>query len=801
MKRTINKVAVLGSGVMGAAIAAHFANAGVSVLLLDIAPKDLTDEEKAKGLTLESKIVRNRIAKKGLEFARKSKPAAFFIPENADRIIVGNFDDDLNRIKECDWVIEAIVENLAIKQQLLKRVDENRRAGSIVSSNTSGISIRAMAEGLSDDFQRNFLGTHFFNPPRYMRLLELIPTAQTDPDVTSFIADYGDRTLGKGIVYAKDTPNFIANRIGTFAGMHGMSVMLKGGYTIEEIDKITGPAVGHAKTASFRTVDLVGLDTLAHVANNIYAAIPDDERRDVYVLPEFIKQMVERGMLGNKTRGGFYKKVKTAEGKDEILTLDYNTMEYRPKAKVNLPSLEMTKGIENTGERVKALTFGKDRVGAFLWESTSEMLLYTAYRIPEIADDILQIDNAMKWGFNWELGPFELWDALGLEKTVEKMRSENREIPSNIAKMLDGGNKTFYKRESGRNYFYDLVKGEYREVPNRFGVIFLPSAKDQNKIVKKNSGATLIDIGDGVLCLEFHSKMNSIGGDTVQMMNFAVKEVGENFEALVIGNHGENFSVGANLMLLLLEAQEQNWEEIDLMIRVFQNSTMNLRYSPKPVVVAPFGMTLGGGCEITLHADRVRASAETYIGLVEVGVGLIPGGGGTKEMVARATEGLAKDADPFPAIKQVAEYVATAKVATSAVEAKKMGFLRSGDQITMNPARLIADAKESALAIVKEGYKAPAPRTDIIALGESALAALKLGIYLMKQGGYISEYDAYVATQLARILTGGDLSHPTKVSEQYLLDLEREVFLRLCGQRKTLERIQHTLKTGKPLRN
>ena len=801
MKRTINKVAVLGSGVMGAAIAAHFANAGVSILLLDIVPKDLTAEEKAKGLTLENKNVRNRIAQNGLDLAKKSRPAAFFVAENADRISVGNFDDDLNRIQDCDWIVEAIVENLGIKQQLLKKVDENRRPGSIVSSNTSGISIRAMAEGLSDDFQRNFLGTHFFNPPRYMRLLELIPTTQTDPGVTAFIADYGDRALGKGIVYAKDTPNFIANRIGTFAGMHGMSVMLKGGYTIEEIDKITGPAIGHAKTASFRTVDLVGLDTLAHVSNNIYAAIPDDERRDVYILPDFIKKMVERGMLGNKTRGGFYKKVKTAEGKDEILTLDYNTMEYRPKAKVNLPSLEMTKGIENTGERVKALTFGKDRVGAFLWESTSETLLYTARRIPEIADDILQVDNAMKWGFNWELGPFELWDALGLEKTVERLRSEGREIPANITKMLDGGHKSFYKREEGRKYFYDLVKGEYREVPARAGVIFLPSVKDQNKVVKKNTGATLVDIGDGVLCLEFHSKMNSIGGDTVQMMNFAVTEVGENFEGLVIGNHGENFSVGANLMLLLLEAQEQNWEEIDLMIRVFQNSTMNLRYSPKPVVVAPFGMTLGGGCEITLHADRVRASAETYIGLVEVGVGLIPGGGGTKEMVASATEGLAKDADPFPAIRQVAEYVATAKVATSAVEARKMGFLRSGDQITMNPTRLIADAKESALAIVKEGYKAPTPRTDIIALGESALSALKLGIYMMKRGGYISEYDAYVASQLARILTGGDLSHPTKVSEQYLLDLEREVFLRLCGQRKTLERIQHTLKTGKPLRN
>src|SRR5581483_1075287 len=713
MKRTINKVAVLGSGVMGAAIAAHFANAGVPVLLLDIAPKELTEEEKAKGLTLESKAVRNRIATIGLNAAKKAKPAAFFVPEYADRVSIGNFDDDLSRVKDCDWIIEAIVENLAIKQQLLKRVDEHRAPKAIVSSNTSGISIRAMSEGLSPEFRRHFLGTHFFNPPRYMRLLELIPTADTDPDVTAFIADYSDRVLGKGIVYAKDTPNFIANRIGLFGAMHGISVMTKGGYIIEEVDKITGPAIGHAKSASFRTADLAGIDTFVHVANNLYQTATDDEWRDIYVVPDFLKKMVERGMLGNKTKGGFYKKTKSAEGKDEILTIDINTLEYRPKAKINLPSLEMTKGIENTAERIKALTFGKDRVGAFLWETTSELLLYTARRIPEISDDILQIDNAMKWGFNWELGPFALWDALGLERTVERMREEGKEIPSNIARMLDGGNKSFYKKESGHTYYYDLQKGEYHKVPEQPGVIFLAALKDRNAVIKKNAGASLIDIGDGVACLEFHSKMNSIGGDTLQMMNFAIKEVAENFEGLVIGNHGENFSVGANLMLLLLEAQEQNWEEIDLMIRAFQNGTMSLRYSPKPVVVAPFGMTLGGGCEITLHADRVRASAETYIGLVEVGVGLIPGGGGTKEMVARATEGLAPGVDPFPFIKNVAEMVAMAKVATSAAEARKMGFLRTGDSITMNRARLIADAKETVLAMVREGYKAPTPRTDV----------------------------------------------------------------------------------------
>ena len=801
MSHRINRVAVLGSGTMGAQIAAHCANAGLEVLLLDIAPKELTKQEESRGLTLESKPVRNRIVNAGLEAAKKIKPAAFFSPKLSSLIDVGNFDDDLAKLSGVDWIIEAIVEKLDIKRDLFSKVDKVRKAGTIVSSNTSGIPIKAMSEGMSDDFRKHFLGTHFFNPPRYLKLLEVIPTADTLPEIVSELAEFCDRRLGKGIVFAKDTPNFIANRIATFGSLNAVRVMTEGGYSIEEVDAITGPVVGRPKSASFRTTDIVGLDTALYVAENLYAAVPDDEKRDVLVPPEFLREMVKRGWTGNKAGQGFYKRQKGEGGKSEYLVLDYNTMEYKPAQKVRLPSLDAAKAIENTAERIRLLVYGKDRVGEFLWKTISANLIYAANRIPEIADDIVNIDNAVKWGFNHEFGTFELWDVIGVEKSVAKMRENGLEIPALPQKLLDSGKRSFYEQREGRTFYFELASAEYKEVAPRAGVTILKSLKDRNKIIKKNASASLIDLDDGVACLEFHSKMNAIGADTISMMNYSVKEVGENFEALVIGNQSENFSVGANIMLLLLGIQEGEWDEIAMSVRQFQNANMNLRYSAKPVVVAPQGMALGGGCEVTMHSDKARAAAEAYIGLVEVGVGLIPGGGGVKELVLRAVEDATPDEDLFPRIRKVSETIAMARVATSAVEARELGFLRETDPITMNRDRLIEDAKQTALAMVREGYTQPHPRTDIPVLGEPALSAIKLAVHMMVRGGFISEYDAHVAKKLAYIITGGDLSHKTLVSEQYLLDLEREAFVSLCGEKKTQERIQHMLKTGKPLRN
>ena len=800
----IEKAAVLGAGTMGAQLAAHLANAGLPVLLLDIRPRDLTSEEQAKGLTTESKEVRNRIARSGLEAALRAKPAAFFTPERASLVTVGNFDDDLAKVKDCDLIIEAIVENLEIKRALYERVEQYRRPGSIVASNTSGIPIRQLAEGRSDDFRAHFLGTHFFNPPRYLHLVELIPTEWTKPEVACSIFGFLDQRLGKGVVIAKDRPNFIANRIGTFGAQVTIKTMLEDGYSIEEVDKMTGQAVGRPKTATFRTFDLVGLDVFLHVAQNLYQAVPDDEEREVFVAPEFLKEMVGRGILGNKTKSGFYRKQKGEGEKQEIWTLDVASLEYRPAQKVKLPALDMTKNIEDTRERIKSLVWSKDRVGTFLWKTLSRTLRYAANRIPEIANSIVEVDRAMRWGFNWELGVFEIWDAIGLEKSVARMREEGQSVPPNVERMLQAGATSFYKNEAGQRLYFDFAALQYVPASDPPGVIILKSIKDRTGVIKKNAGASLIDIGDGVACLEFHSKMNAIGGDTIQMIKQSLAEVEKNFVGLVVGNQAQYFSVGANLMLILLEAQEENWEELDLMVRAFQNATMSLRYSPKPVVVAPFSLVPGGGCEITLHADRVRASAETYIGLVEVGVGVIPAGGGTKEMLVRALDSIPKgveDADPFPFVKRAFETIALAKVSTSAEEARTLGFLSPDDTISMNQDRLIADAKQEVLALAATGYTEPQPRTDILALGLSALATLKLGIHQMKRGGFISDYDALIGEKLARIMTGGDLNHLTRVSEQYLLDLEREAFLSLCGQRKTQERMAHMLKNGKPLRN
>jgi 3-hydroxyacyl-CoA dehydrogenase len=800
----IEKAAVLGAGTMGAQIAAHLANAGVPTLLLDIAPRELTPEEQAKGLKLESREVRNRIARNGLEGAKKSKPAAFFTPEAVSLITVGNFDDDLATLQDCDLILEAVVENVAIKRSLFERVEAVRKPGSIVASNTSGIPIHLLAEGRSEDFRQHFLGVHFFNPPRYLHLVEIIRTEWTKPEVSCFIFGFLDQRLGKGVVPAKDRPNFIANRIGTFGALFTIKTMLDDGYSIEEVDKITGPAVGRPKSATFRTFDLVGLDVFTHVIKNLYEALPEDEEREMFVVPELLARMVERGLLGDKTKSGFYRKQRGEGDKREIWALDTATLEYRPSEKVKLPSLDVAKNIEDAAERLKTLAWGKDRVGAFLWKTLSRTLTYAAKRIPEIADNVLDVDRAMRWGFGWELGPFAAWDAIGVEKSVARMKEEGQSVPANVEQMLASGATSFYKNENGQSFYFDFAAGKYLPLTNPPGVTILKSVKEQKGVIKKNSGASLLDIGDGVACLEFHSKMNAIGGDTIQMLKFALSEVEKNFVGLVVGNQGTNFCVGANIMLMLMEAQEENWEELDMIGRVFQSAVMSLRYSPKPVVVAPFQMVFGGGCELVLHADRVRASAETYIGLVEVGVGIIPAGCGTKEMLVRAMDSIPKgvsDADPFPFVKRAFETIALAKVATSAEEARSLGFLSVDDTISMNADRLIEDAKKEVVALAASGYVAPQQRNDILALGLPALATLKLGIHQMKRAGYISDHDAEIGAQLARILTGGDLNHPTRVSEQYLLDLEREAFLSLIGMRKTQERMAHMLKTGKPLRN
>src|SRR2546421_85156 len=807
---TVKKAAVLGAGTMGAQIAAHLANAGIPTLLLDILPRESTSEPQPSSDTETrpsgrvQKPDRNAIARAGLEAAKKAKPAAFFTADLAPLVTIGNFEDDLPKLKDCDLIIEAVVESLDIKRSLYEKVEQHRRPGSVIASNTSGIPLKQLAEGRSEDFRAHFLGMHFFNPPRYMHLVELVRTEWTKPEVSCSMFGFLDERLGKGVVVAKDRPNFIANRIGTYGALVTMRTMLDDGYSIEEVDKITGPAVGRPKTATFRTFDLVGLDVFAHVVKNLHENLPDDPEREMFLMPDFVTRMIERGLLGNKTKAAFYQRQNGEGDKREIWAIDIQTLDYKPTQKVKLPSLDMAKNIEDTRERLRTLTWSKDRVGAFLWKTLARTLCYTADRIPEIADTVVEIDRAMRWGFNWELGPFEVWDAIGVEKSVARLKEEGSTVPANVQSMIDAGVKSFYRKKDGKHFYYDFASKEYRPLADPPGTINLKSLKDRTDVVKKNSGASLIDLGDGVACLEFHSKMNSIGGDTLEMLKVALSEVEKNFVGLVVGNQGQNFSVGANLMLMLMEAQDENWEELDMIGRFFQSSVMSLRYSAKPVVVAPFQMVFGGGCEMVLHADRVRASAETYIGLVEAGVGIIPAGCGTKEMLVRAMDSIPgdiKDADPFPFVKRAFETIALAKVATSAEEARSFGFLREEDSFSMNRDRLIADAKNEVLALAATGYVQPQQRTDILALGNPALATLKLGVHLMKRAGYISEHDALIGEKLARILTGGDLNHATKVSEQYLLDLEREAFLSLIGTRKTQDRIAHMLKTGKPLRN
>ncbi len=799
-KRRIKKAAVLGAGVMGSQIAAHLANAGIEVLLLDIVPPSLTEEERARGLTRESPEVRTRLARMGLERVKQMRPPAFFDPERAQLIAPGNLEDDLPALASVDWIIEAVVEDAAIKRELFARLEPHRRPDAIVSSNTSGIPISFLQEGRSESFRRHFLGTHFFNPPRYMKLVELIPTSETDPDVVRTIADFCDRALGKGVVLAKDTPNFIANRIGVFSFLCTLRAMQENELSLEEVDALTGPVIGHPKSATFRTADLAGLDTLARVVENLAARAPEDERRELFVLPDFVQEMIRRGWIGEKAGQGFYRR-DPATG--EIFALDYRTLQYRPRQKARLAALEWVRPIEDVRERLRTLLQNTDRAGRFLWTIISETLVYAANRIPEIAPDIVQVDRAMTWGFNWELGPFETWDALGVRPLVERLEREGRSIPPLVRDLLASGNETFYREEGGRRSYFDVASKSYREVELPAGLLLLSSLKAQNRVIRSNPGASLIDLGDGVACVEFHSKMNTIGADTVQMLQYALQCMAEDFEGLVIGNQGEHFSAGANLLLLLLAAEEGEWEELDAMIRAFQKTNMALKYSEKPVVVAPFGLTLAGGCEIALHASRVHAAAETYMGLVETGVGLIPAGGGTKELLLRMLERAPSgdSVDLFPYVRQAFETIALARVSGSAHEARKMGFLRPTDPITMNRDRLIAEAKQTVLALARQGYEPPRPRTDIPILGEPGLAALKLGIHLAWRAGQITEYEAHIGRKLAWVLCGGDFRSPRTVSEDYLLDLEREAFLSLLGEPKTRERMRHMLAEGKPLRN
>ncbi|MGH9351446.1 MAG: 3-hydroxyacyl-CoA dehydrogenase/enoyl-CoA hydratase family protein [Terriglobia bacterium] len=805
MMRPIRRVGVLGAGTMGSQIAAHLANAQVPCVLLDRLPLAPNPEEERKKLTLLDAAVRNRFARLGVETALKSRPAAFFIPENASLIYTGNFEDHLKLLQGCDWIIEAVTENLDVKRELLKKVEPFISPGAILSSNTSGISLESIGQGLSADLRRSWLGTHFFNPPRYMKLLEIIPTPDTLPEVVERISWFGDEALGKGIVVAKDRPNFIANRIGVFVHLATIEIMQEEGLSIEEIDALTGPAMGLPKSATFRTADLVGLDVMARVVNNLYESLPGDERRESFHLPAFMKRMIERGLLGEKTGQGFYKRIAAEAGdKSEILTLDLGTFAYRPRQKPKLDALEMTKSIEDTRQRARALFQAPGRVGTFYQKLLGRAFHYAASRIPEISDDIVPVDNAVRWGFNWDCGVFELWDAIGVETVVAQWREQKIAAPPLVEELLAAGKRSFYLESSGQKAVFDPHLADYAAIKEKPGILLLASHRSCGREVKRNPGASLVDLGDGVLCLEFHSKMNTIGPDTVQMIHFGLKSLDENFEAMVIGNQGANFSAGANLLLLLLSIQEGEWDEVGSAVRAFQDANMALKYAPRPVVAAPFGLTLGGGVETALHCARRVAAAETMMGLVEAGVGLIPAGGGAKEMLVRAAGSVPADddADAFLPLKAVFKNIGMAKVSTSAAEARKLGYLSPDDAVCMYRDRQIASAKQMALDLVRLGYRPGKPREDVPVLGEPALSKMKLFLHLMRRGEYISDHDALVATKLAGVLSGGsEFKSPGAVSEQYLLDLEREAFLSLCGEKKTVERIQHMLKNGKPLRN
>ncbi len=802
MTRRIKKVAIIGSGIMGSGIACHFANIGVEVLLLDIVPRELNDKEKAKGLTLEDKAVRNRLVNDALTASLKSKPSPIYKKEFANRITTGNLEDDIAKVADVDWIMEVVVERLDIKKIVFEKLEKYRTPGTIISSNTSGIPIKFMNEGRSEDFQKHFAVTHFFNPPRYLKLFEVVPGPNCKQEVTDFLMDYGSKFLGKTSVLAKDTPAFIGNRIGIF-GIQSLFHQVKElGLTIEEVDKLTGPVIGRPKSATFRTVDVVGLDTLVHVANGIYENCPNDEAHDLFKLPDFINTMMENKWLGSKTKQGFYKKSVNAEGKKEILSLDLDTMEYRTKKRAKFATLELTKTIDKPIDRFKVLVGGKDKAGEFYRKNFAAMFAYVQNRIPEISDDLYKIDDAMKAGFGWENGPFEIWDAVGVEKGIELIKAEGKEPAAWVTEMLAKGSTSFYSVKDGATYYYDVQDKAQTKKPGQDSFIILDNIRKTTEVFK-NSGVVIEDLGDGILNCEFQSKMNTIGGDVLAGLNKAVDLAEKDFQGLVIGNQGANFSVGANIGMIFMMAVEQEYDELNMAIKYFQDTMMRMRYSAIPTVAAPHGMALGGGCELSLHSDKVVAAAETYMGLVEFGVGVIPGGGGSKEMALRASDTFRKGDVQLNVLQEYFLTIGMAKVGTSAYEAFDLGLLEKGkDVVVVNRERQIAEAKKHALLMAEAGYTQPATRKDdVLVLGKQALGAFMVATDSMHASRFISEHDQKIANKLAYVMAGGDLSEPTKVSEQYLLNLEREAFLSLATERKTLERIQHMLKTGKPLRN
>lgn len=799
--RKIRSAAVLGAGTMGASIAAHLANVGVPCLVLDIVPPSLSEEEAKAGITADNPMFRNKFSVRGIENLKKMRPSPLFDKSVINLLTPGNLEDDLDKISGVDWVIEVVAENMEIKKSLFARVEKHWKPGTIVSTNTSGLSVNEMVSDCSPEFKKHFLGTHFFNPPRYMKLLEIIPGNDTDPAIVEFMKDFGDRVLGKGVVMAKDTPNFIGNRIGVYGLLATLKAMKEEGLNVDEVDAITGPAMGRPKSATFRTLDLVGLDIFYHVAENVGKKVTEAWEIEAFTLPEFLKEMMNKRWLGDKTGQGFYKKVK-ADGKKAIYSLNLETLEYEEKKKAKFASLEKTKGAADVAGRIQALFKADDKAAVFAWKALRDVINYAAIKAGEIADDVVAIDDAMRWGFNWDLGPFEVWDAIGVKAAAERMQADGVAVAPIVTEMLAAGIESFYKKEDGKLYYYDFKTKSYVEKMPPFGTIYLPDFREKGKVVKSNSGASLIDIGDGVACLEFHSQRQAIGPEVLSMISRAVEEVEKNFEGLVIANHAKNFCVGANLMMILMEAQAGEWDELDMAVRQFQTPLMRLKYCEKPVVAAPHAMALGGGYEVLAHSDRILAAAETYMGLVELGVGVVPAGGGTKEMVIRAVEHVMdnENVDLLPLITANFMNVAQAKVATSAKEAQTLGYMRPTDGFVANADRRIYEAKQLVLAMASTGYKPPVQR-KIRVIGETGFAALKAGIYNMKEGNMISEYDAYLAEKLAYIMSGGNVPANTWVTEQYLLDLEREVFVHLCMQPKTQQRMAHLLKTGKPLRN
>ncbi len=801
MKRRINKVAVIGSGIMGSGIACHFANIGVEVLLLDIVPRELSEQEKKKGLTLNDKQVRNRLVNDSLQASLKSKPSPIYHQDFASRITTGNLEDDIAKVSKVDWIIEVVVERLDIKKKVFDDLEKHRKPGTLITSNTSGIPIQQMSEGRSDDFKKHFCGTHFFNPPRYLRLFEIIPGPETSEDVLEFLNEYGEKFLGKISVVAKDTPAFIGNRVGIFSIMSLFHMVKEMDLTVEEVDKLTGPVIGRPKSATFRTVDVVGLDTLVHVANGLHKGVPQDEQHNLFALPHFIDTMVTNEWFGSKSGQGFYKKIKNDDGSSEIHTLDLNTMEYRAGKKASFATLEQTKSIEKVEDRFKVLIKGKDKAGEFYRKNLAALFAYVSNRIPEITDELYKIDDAMRAGFGWEQGPFQIWDAVGVKEGIEMMKAEGYEPAAWVKEMKESGSDSFYSVKNGNTYYYDIPKKTQTKVPGQDAFILLDNIRE-SKQVFKNSGVVVEDLGDGILNVEFRSKMNSIGGDVLDGLNKALDIAERDYQGLVVANNGKNFSVGANIGMIFMMAVEQEYDELNAAVKYFQDTMMRMRYSSIPTVAAPHAMTLGGGCELSLHADMVVAAAETYIGLVEFGVGVIPGGGGSKEMTLRAADTFEKDDVELNRLREHFLTIGMAKVSTSAYEAYDLGILKKGrDIVVVNPDRQLAMAKKHALLMAENGYTQPIMRKDIKVLGRQALGAFYVGTDQMLAGKYISEHDKKIANKLAYVMAGGDLSEASYVSEQYLLDLEREAFLSLAGERKTLERLEHMIKKGKPLRN